>query len=207
MLLQKSQPKLKPVTSKTIEEACKRASERLNELLNTRDIILRAAKDREHKTLKDYDEQWKESEFDWDTPLSQIPFHTPPNSCVVALYKANKLCALSRSFLLSTVKQERLFIIRMIESAPEHQANPLKGFAIAAASQVNLEISRISNIGFIGVDKPRHRTLKAYRNLGYNMQSTRPFMAVAKNLDLDKVIEIRNRQGLIPARYSSPTRP
>ena len=196
----------KPVTTEAIVEACNKTSKFLNDLLGTHDVKIKIATDcKDFQTYTDYGEQWSKSQFDWNTPLSQIPFSENPSTYVLGLYKGYTLCGLCDT----GINGNKALEIESIEKAPAPVSNPLSGLTIAAFSAVNLELAKDLGIPSIAVERPHPKTIKTYRNLGYrfNFLSSSPrSMRVKPNTELNwkKAMSKRNDQGTDPPPIPDP---
>jgi hypothetical protein len=192
-----------PITEEIIIAACDRTSRYLNNLLGTDGITIQIASNKNTRLYENFGRQWGEkTEFEWHTVLSPTSLQYRSDRYTLGLFLNDTLCALSDNTLTSKINKRVLEILR-IENAPEHVRNPLQGFAIAAASQVNWDIAQQCGIQYIGAHLPRERTVKTYEALGYYSDHSETFKKVGPEtkLDIPRLIARRTAQGLIPSNY------
>lgn len=191
------------LNASSVHSACQQASKTLNSVLGTHDIEIRLAESGDDKVLDNYKYDWQTSKFYWDDYIA--PLNTRTQTFYMGLFKGYTLYALCESGLHVNARKKLSIDIQFIENTPYRSENPLRGYAIAAFTQANLDIAKIGNIPAIGVDDPLIETVSTYLRLGLRPSFINGFKlmkSVSNDTELNwqKLLNRRAHQGFsIPA--------
>lgn len=182
----------------TIFDACIATSNRLNDLLGTHDIDVRVAGLGEDNIEGNLVGGWLKAEFHWHTEVQ--PYHDNKDSCYMGLFKNYNLLGMCEIGLKFTATRKISVDILFIESHPDPQDNPLRGYVIPAFAEATLQMAKASGVQLIGVDRPSKKTVHQYKILGYNhdyWENMKLLKGVSPSTELDwrALLARRQKQG------------
>ncbi|MCI5061154.1 MAG: hypothetical protein MRY79_08820 [Alphaproteobacteria bacterium] len=139
------------------------ASQNLRTILNDNSLKLVLINSTSDTVIKDWKKQWQKGRFcDWEKDFKRSK-KTPflGEKYYMAIYSDRTLCGITRY----SFDRQRAINIEVIEGASQH--NPLKGFIIAAFSQVALSFSNTFDIDSVYVFEPKKETIPSYTRIGF----------------------------------------